>query len=767
MATITYKTKKITELESATALNGEEKLVVLQDGISKQTDVDNFLDFINSQNSIIWVVSNSARELNVWNFVNSTSSNDLNVSNWVNSNSSFNTRATNWVSSNSAFELQTTTWTNSNSSNLGNTVSWVLPNSARELNVWNLVNSISSNNLNISNWVNSNSAREAQVTSWINQTSSVLGLTQTSANESTSWVIQTSSKIIPTITWVNSNSARENNTTVWINSTSSQNIQVNSWVNKNSSIQDNFFTLNSLVSSKDLDVRNWVTTYSGIQNLAAGWVNVNGPLELRATSWVTQNSSLNLDASKIVSGVLNPNRLPLITPEKITGVLSESNIPTIPANKISGSLSVENIPIQIPATKIGSGIINNDEFNFLNNLTGNIQQQLNQKVNITPTLGYDLIDNYFPKGFPIRSETKILSLASQTASNQNSDSSHPIIYRPVQTSEGNLAASFALRNTNPIRIQAQVSCSTTLDNPIYFRIHKSLSSSVPTLNAKYRVLVGNFVVSTFYSQYETPNFNFSASADDTITVTSPNIEAPTGGYIKFNTITNNNAGVNTTSYYKVTTNPAPKKFKISPASGGANINITANFTGTAGKYVFVDQSADIYSALYDPLKTFVGYDFNNNFVIGNTSYSKKINPPIGGWTDSSLSNPNLIITINNTDISTVNGLASQTAYDISTISLSSQYGGDRNPVIASTVVSGLDKCPNNVYIDYLDEHTDLIKDYIQTSINNGVQPTIVYTIYFWTPKGDVFFLNRGKTDGPDDTLIAHSKSNITITEVKG
>jgi hypothetical protein len=769
MANLTYKTKKITELESATPLNGEEKLVVLQDGISKQTDVDSFLDLFNSQDSTIWVLSNSSRELNVWNFVNSTSANTNDTSKYVNKLSGFHINATNWVASNSALHLQTTTWTNSNSSNLDRVISWVIPNSSRELNVWNFVNSTSAFNTNTSNWVVSNSAREQQVTSWINATSSFLGLSQNTSNIATSWVIQNTSKLVPAYTWVNLNSSNQINSANFVNSVSSQINNTNLWVNKNSALQDSFFSLNSLASAKSLQVDTWVNTYSATQNLAAGWVNVNGPLELRATNWVTSNSALRLNTSNIVDGTLNVDRLPTIPTNKITGILNISNIPNIPTSKIDGILLVDNIPAQIPATKIGSGIISNTEFSYLNSLQGNIQNQLDSKVTITPTLAYDLIDNYFPKGFSIRSETKTLSLTSQTASNQSSDSSHPIIYRQIQTSEGSLSAQFDLRNINPIRIQSNIFASTNANKQIYFRIHKSVSSNNSSFDAKFKSLAGNLQVDVSFPAYTDP-FDVSISSNDTITAIQPlNYQIQNGSLVRFTTLANSTYGLNTTTnYYVRDLNAQTKSFKVSTSLNGTAVNITNNTTGKFVLVVKVEDAYNLYSAVYNPLKTFLecNYVTNNSIIINNKKYSLQLDPPSGGWTDATLSP--LIITINNNDIGTVNQLNQQTIYDTSTISISSKFGGDRNPAIACLNMANYDtKSPNNVYIDYVDNHSDLIKNYIQTCISSGYVPTVIYTMYFWTPKGDMLYLNRGKLDGNDDTLISHTTSNITITELKG
>lgn len=102
---------------------------------------------------------------------------------------------------------------------------------------------------------------------------------------------------------------------------------------------------------------------------------------------------------------------PAVVSATPSGTYSDGSVPWLSVNKLgsrladligrsasdldSGTLAVDRVPSQIPADRISTGIVDNPEFDTLDGITGNIQQQLNAKMVRPPTRNAGWV-NFFP-----------------------------------------------------------------------------------------------------------------------------------------------------------------------------------------------------------------------------------------------------------------------------------------------------------------------------------------------------------------------------------
>jgi hypothetical protein len=93
----TIRTKRITELQVANPILGDELLPCLQEGITRKIDMFTFNNYIRTRDYATWVLTNSATEIDATSFVNSSSSNNISSYSWITSNSAREVGVTNTV----------------------------------------------------------------------------------------------------------------------------------------------------------------------------------------------------------------------------------------------------------------------------------------------------------------------------------------------------------------------------------------------------------------------------------------------------------------------------------------------------------------------------------------------------------------------------------------------------------------------------------------------------------------------------------------------
>jgi hypothetical protein len=203
-----------------------------------------------------------------------------------------------------------------------------------------------------------------------------------------------------------------------------------------------------------LGVDGWNTSAGGGGGTAS-WGSISGTItdqkdltDYLQTNYIT--SSGYIDAVKIGTGVVNNtefnyldgvsgaiqtqlngklNKNTAITGDTRTKITYDSNGLVTAGTDITAS----DIPSGISAIKISSGLVDNTEFDYLNNVTGNIQTQLNSKLN-TSNFESQLILGYQSLGSTIKG-TLLGAPNPQLATNTGGLTNGRITYEAVYISK--------------------------------------------------------------------------------------------------------------------------------------------------------------------------------------------------------------------------------------------------------------------------------------------------------------------------------------------
>jgi hypothetical protein len=331
-------------------------------------------------------------------------------------------------------------------------------------------------------------------------------------------------------------------------------------------------------------------TYAGAA-LYPGPTFVGPALDIASAAIIAQEAEITTIQGEIitlqsdVSGKLTANSP--ITGGVSTKVAYDSN-----GLIVSGTtLSASDIPSGVDAQKIGTGLISNTEFGFLNNVTSNIQTQLNGKFPLNlaanTTLGY----NNF-----------ILTLSTGTAQtditkSQGASSSAPAL--TVQARNAAAAAGFG----SSIALSGNITGNSTQVNMSTIRgywtdaANGDSSFTVSTTKGEVesvKLTISNEGQVTF-NKYDAANFPDAAPAYLLGVDTSGNVvqapSIPAGPTVYAARISGDGAGAsfvqagNSTGATLTLTNPAVGQFRITASSAIFNASKTLFFFQASGGLV--------------------------------------------------------------------------------------------------------------------------------------------------------------------------------------